>query len=169
MKLSYYILVIALVISNYAHSVESSLADLENYQVNTNKMVSSGLPTLKHFEKLKEIGVTHVIDLIPGDRNDEVTMLKTLGLNYHNIQVAWKNPTVDNFNEYALKMNEFSKEEGKILTHCRLNWRGAFFTYLYRVSHLKENEAVAKADLLEIWQPDENWQNFINEVKAQSK
>ncbi|MDG1752309.1 MAG: protein tyrosine phosphatase family protein [Thalassotalea sp.] len=168
MKFTYFILVISLVLSNLTYAKEASLSDLENYQVNTTKMVSSGLPTQQHFEQLKEMGVAHVIDLIPGDRSDEANLTKALALNYHNIQVAWKNPTVANFNEYAAKMNEFSQEKGKILTHCRLNWRGAVFTYLYRVTHLKENEVTAKADMLAIWQPDETWQNFIDEVKVRS-
>lgn len=169
MKRTYFVLIITLVLANFTFATEPSLSDLENYQVNTTKMVSSGLPTKQHFEELKGMGVAHVIDLIPGDRSDEANLTKELALNYHNIQVEWKNPTVANFNEYASKMNDFSQAEGKILTHCRLNWRGAVFTYLYRVTHLKEDETIAKADMLAIWQPDETWQNFINKVKTQSK
>lgn len=169
MKLAHFVFLITAVWTNFVSANEASLVDLKNYQVNTPKMISSGLPTTKHFETLKEMGVAHVIDLIPGDRSDEANLTKALALNYHNIQVAWKNPTIENFNEYAAKMNEFSQAEGKILTHCRLNWRGAVFTYLYRVTHLKEEEALAKADMLEIWQPDETWQTFINQVKTQAK
>lgn len=167
MKFTHFIFIISLILTNLTYAKKTSLVDLENYQENTSKMVSSGLPTQQHFEQLKEMGVAHVIDLIPGDRSDEANLTKALALNYHNIQVEWKNPTVANFNEYAAKMNEFSQAEGKILTHCRLNWRGAVFTYLYRVTHLKEDEAIAKADMIAIWQPDETWQNFIDEVKKQ--
>jgi protein tyrosine phosphatase (PTP) superfamily phosphohydrolase (DUF442 family) len=168
MKFTYLIFIAISVFTNCAQSKEATLADLENYQENTIKMVSSGLPTEQHFEKLKEMGVAHVIDLIPGDRDDEASLMKKLALNYHNIQVEWKNPTLDNFNEYASKMKQFSEKEGKILTHCRLNWRGAVFTYLYRVTHLNEEEAIAKAEMLKIWQPDETWQKFIEKVKVQS-
>lgn len=167
MKFTHFIFIISLALTNLTYAKKTSLVDLENYQENTSKMVSSGLPTQQHFEQLKEMGVAHVIDLIPGDRSDEANLTKALALNYHNIQVEWKNPTVANFNEYAAKMNEFSQAEGKILTHCRLNWRGAVFTYLYRVTHLKEDEAIAKADMIAIWQPDETWQNFIDELKKQ--
>lgn len=168
MKFIYILVSIIYIFTNAGHANESSLADLENYQMNTQKMVSSGLPTQQHFEQLKSFGVAHVIDLIPGDRTEEASLMKTLTLNYHNIQVEWKNPTIENFNEYALKMNEFNQQDGKILTHCRLNWRGAVFTYLYRVIHLNENDEIAKADMLKIWQPDETWQKFINEVKINS-
>ncbi len=146
--------------------LDMQLSDLKNYQVNSPKMLSAGLPTQKHFETLKKMGVTKVIDLIPGDRSEEVNLMKELGLSYHNIQVEWENPTIENFNEYVSFMDKYNITEGKTLTHCRLNWRGATFTYLYRVTQLNEPEELAKQDMLEIWQPNETWQAFIDEVIA---
>ncbi|MDO6445082.1 protein tyrosine phosphatase family protein [Colwellia sp. 1_MG-2023] len=169
MKYINFLLIIALFLPTFSHAKEASLVGLKNYQVNTPSMISSGLPTKLHFATLKGMGVTHVIDLIPGDRSEEDHLMDELALHYHNIQVEWKNPTVDNFNEYASKMNEFTQEKGKVLTHCRLNWRGAVFTYLYRVTHLNEDEVIAKADMLTIWQPDETWQKFINKVLQQAQ
>ena len=55
-------------------------------------------------------------------------------------------------------------EEGKVLTHCKLNWRGAVFTYLYRITVLSEDEKTAKQDLLAIWQPNSTWFAFMNKV-----
>jgi protein tyrosine phosphatase (PTP) superfamily phosphohydrolase (DUF442 family) len=171
MKFTSFMLIAAFVFTTNVHSVEdalsSQLADLKNYQVNSSKMLSSGLPNQKHFETLKAMGVTKVIDLIPGDRTEESKLMKDLNLSYHNIQVEWENPTIDNFNEYVSFMQQSNESEGKTLTHCRLNWRGAVFTYLYRVIHLKESENIAKTDMLEIWQPDEVWTKFIDKVKAQ--
>jgi len=145
----------------------ASLADLKNYHVDTPEMVSSGLPNRVHFEKLKAIGVSNIIDLIPGDRSEEIALMDKLNLNYHNIQVEWGNPTIKNFREYIFTMKQFSKSEGITLTHCRLNWRGAVFTYLYRVTQLKESEEMAKQDMLTIWTPNDTWQAFINKVLAQ--
>ena len=54
----------------------------------------------------------------------------------------------------------------KTLTHCKLNWRGSAFVYLYRVTQLNEADEIARADMDKIWQPDETWQAFIDEVKA---
>ena len=171
MKFTSLMLIVAFVFVTNVHSVEdalsSQLADLKNYQVNSSKMLSSGLPNQKHFETLKAMGVTKVIDLIPGDRTAESNLMKDLDLSYHNIQVEWENPTIDNFNEYVSFMQQSNKSEGITLTHCRLNWRGAVFTYLYRVIHLKESENIAETDMLEIWQPDEVWTKFIDKVKAQ--
>lgn len=55
-------LIAALFFSTHASAMKedlsSQLADLKNYQVNTAKMISAGLPRPKHFEILKAMGVT---------------------------------------------------------------------------------------------------------------
>lgn len=151
-----------------AHTSENSpnalFLDLKNYHVDTPNMISSGLPNKSHFETLKIMGVTKVIDLLPGDRADESSLMNELNLTYFNIQVEWDNPTIGNFREYILTMKKFNKSEGITLTHCRLNWRGAVFTYLYRVTQLNESEELAKQEMLAIWEPNDTWQSFIDEV-----
>ncbi len=144
-----------------------SLADLKNYQVNNAKMVSAGLPSKQHFEALKTVGVTHVVDLIPDDRTEQMAWMKTLDLEYHNIAVEWQKPTLDNFRDYVSAMQQSSETRGITLTHCRLNWRGAVFTYLYRVTQLGESETAAKQDMLAIWTPNDTWQDFIDQVLHQ--
>ena len=59
-----------------------------------------------------------------------------------------------------------NNEEDKVLTHCKLNWRGAAFTYLYRINVLGENEQAAQKDLMAIWHPNPTWFAFMNEVIA---
>ena len=92
--------------------------------------------------------------------------MNELNLTYYNIQVEWENPTINNFREYISIMKQFNKGEGITLTHCRLNWRGAVFTYLYRVTQLNEPEELAKQEMLAIWAPNKTWQDFIDEVLA---
>lgn len=149
-----------------AQANPDSLKDLKNYQVNTQQMHSAGLPSKKHFTALKELGVEHVVDLLPGDRADERALTQSLDLNYYHVGVIWDNPTLKNFQDYVAIMQTTRADGGKTLTHCKLNWRGAVFTYLYRVTQLKEPEAVAKKDMLAIWQPNDTWQAFIDGVKA---
>ena len=129
-------------------------------------MISSGLPNQGHFETLKAMGVAKVVDLIPGDRTEQASLMNELSLTYYNIQVEWGNPTIENFREYIKTMKQFNQSEGITLTHCRLNWRGAVFTYLYRVTQLKESEELAKQEMLAIWEPNETWQDFIDAVIA---
>ena len=146
--------------------INASLSDLKNYHIDTPNMISSGLPNQGHFETLKAMGVAKVVDLIPGDRTEQASLMNELSLTYYNIQVEWGNPTIENFREYIKTMKQFNQSEGITLTHCRLNWRGAVFTYLYRVTQLKESEELAKQEMLAIWEPNETWQDFIDAVIA---
>ena len=140
------------------------LSSLKNFQRNTDNLLSSALPDETHFKALKQEGVVKVIDLIPGDRSEEKSMVEALGMAYFNIAVDWDNPTLENFQTYVTYME--LENEGNTLTHCRLNWRGSAFTYLYRVTQLGEPEEVARKDLEKIWQPEGVWLEFINKVKA---
>jgi hypothetical protein len=88
------------------NSLDAPLSDLKNYHVDTPNMVSSGMPNQGHFETLKAMGVTKVIDLIPGDRKEESSLMKELNLTYYNIQVEWENPTLKNFHKYILTMKQ---------------------------------------------------------------
>ena len=151
--------------ANQIDSVQASaLQDLQNYQVNSEKMLSAGLPNKKHFTALKELGVRHVVDLIPGDRSEEKQLMKSLQLNYQNIPVDWHNPRLEDFDAYVAFMKRAMNQDGKVLTHCQLNWRGAVFTYLYRVIEMGDSEELAKTDLLAIWKPEGVWVSFIEEV-----
>ena len=141
-----------------------TLATLINFQENAPFMYSSGLPNAAHFSLLKEKGVTHVIDLIPGDRSSEILTTSELGLDYFNVPVDWEGPTLANFLNYAAFMQNVDTSKDKVLTHCRLNWRGAAFTYLYRINVLGESEPTAKKDLMAIWHPNPTWYAFMNEV-----
>ena len=127
-------------------------------------MLSSGVPSPAHLLLLKQEGVVRVIDLIPGNRSEEISIVNELGMQYHNIPVAWTNPQVSDFLNYSAYMSLHRPEEGKVLTHCKLNWRGAVFTYLYRITVLSEDEKTAKQDLLAIWQPNSTWFAFMNKV-----
>jgi protein tyrosine phosphatase (PTP) superfamily phosphohydrolase (DUF442 family) len=149
---------------DHTNNAKDTLETLTNYQVNTPSMVSAGLPTFEQLALLKSTGVERVIDLIPGDRSDEILATHQLGLNYHNVPVAWTNPTLDDYKNYTAYMALGNADNGKVLTHCKLNWRGATFTYLYRITTLREDEKIAKQDLLAIWQPNQTWFTFINTV-----
>ena len=149
--------------------INSELEDLKNFQINTPTMLSAGLPKKKHFQILKNMGVTKVIDLIPGDRTEEAKLMQSMNLTYHNIAVDWENPTLENFKDYVAFMKQPNDSKSKILTHCKLNWRGATFTYLYRITQLDESEKTAIKDMHAIWHPNETWQRFIKNVKKEYK
>ena len=71
--------------------LSAELSDLKNLQINTPIMISAGLPNQRHFQVLQSMGVTTVVDLIPGDRSEHAKLMKAMSLSYHNIQVDWQN------------------------------------------------------------------------------
>lgn len=146
--------------------VADTLDTLENYRTDSDDMMSSGLPSEQQFRLLKDKGVRTVIDLIPGDRSDEQALVSTLGMTYHNVPVDWQNPTINDFSAYVESIDSARSQPGIVLTHCRKNWRGAVFTYLYQVTQQDVPDETARKALVQTWQPNETWQAFINDVKA---
>lgn len=144
----------------------SSLDSITNYQVNSLTMVSAGQPSVDEFKALKSAGVTHVIDLLPGDRSQDKAFIDELELNYFNVKVEWQEPSLENFQDYVSYMNSSHSSGGIILTHCKLNWRGAVFTYLYQVTQLGMQETLARQQMESIWEPNRRWQVFIKTVKT---
>jgi hypothetical protein len=59
--------------------------------------------------------------------------------------------------------------QGKVLVHCRLNYRASAFTYLYQTTQLGVNESEAQSKMQAIWEPNETWLKFINKVKSHYK
>lgn len=43
------------------------------------------------------------------------------------------------------------------------------FTSLYQITQLNRSEQLARADMLEIWQPNDTWQQFITLVMSEYK
>lgn len=165
MKQSIFAILFTLIpLSLNAAAIENKqLVKIKNYQVNTPTMVSSGQPNKAQFEALKAQGIKRVIDLIPGDRSEERRLMNDISLTYYNIPVDWEAPTLRDFILYVNYMKQ-TLNGSTTLTHCKLNYRGAVFTYLYRVTQLGHAKEEAKKDMLAIWQPNETWQKFINDV-----
>ena len=166
--LVYTVLAMNFVMPLFAQSNLHSIAfnDLSNYVIDSESMVSAGQPNEKHFQVFKDLGVTKVIDLRPGDRTEESTTVSALGLDYYNVQVDWNNPTLQNFLDYVSYMKRDHETTNVTLTHCQLNWRGAVFTYLYRVTQLQEPESLAREHMTATWKPNKTWQAFIDETLA---
>ena len=57
---------------------ELNVSGLKNFQINSETMVSAGLPDNTHLEVLAKSGVNRVVDLIPGDRQAEQQIAESL-------------------------------------------------------------------------------------------
>lgn len=142
---------------------EDPLAAVTNYVAYSEQFASSGQPTSEQLASLKQAGFERVVYIAYSDHENSLAhedrIVKNLGMEYVHIPVEWSAPTVDDFEMFAGAMQRAPNK--KTLLHCQVNYRASAFSFLYRV--LYENVAMpqAKADMNEIWTPNETWRDLI--------
>jgi len=154
---------------SYADNVAKTIEQVTNFRQLSPVFSSSGMPSDKAFIALSQAGYKHVINLIPGDFSEEEQALKLLNISFQQIEVDWHAPTLVNFQNFVTLMKSYQPQEEqqvdeKVLLHCRLNYRASAFAYLYQVTQLGVDEQQAKAMMLSVWQPQDTWQRYIEQV-----
>ena len=149
------------------------IEDLKNFTRHSDKLISSGMPTLQQISSLAEYGLQVVVNLADSESEgwiaDEKELVEAQGIVYYNIPVDWENPTADDLNRFMNIMDQHKHQ--KILVHCNANYRATGFIALYRINRLGWAQENAFKDLQKIWDPAEYpiWQNFIEKsLRAQS-
>ncbi|MEM6535847.1 MAG: protein tyrosine phosphatase family protein [Pseudomonadota bacterium] len=134
-----------------------------NYLELSDELATSGQPTAKQFENIKQAGFETVINLLPHNHEnalpDQQTLMGKLGLAYIYIPVDFKSPQEDEFDAFC---NAMDAEAGKkVWVHCAANMRVSAFIYRYRTERLGTDKAAARADMDKIWAPYGVWKTFI--------
>ena len=141
----------------------SSIEGIYNYLQISDKISSSGQPTIDEFVLIKNEGFKVVINLIPdGTENslkEEKKIVTELGMEYYSIPVQPWSPTKKNF-ETFVEIMERNKDEN-IWIHCAANARVSGFIYKYRCEILREDKSEALHDLNKIWNPKGVWKEFV--------
>lgn len=145
-----------------ADDLNKSLHTIKNFHFVSPDLASSGILDLKSYQFIERYGFKHVINLIPGNQDEERAHVKSLGMSYEQIAVNWDEPTLQDFEAFVALMKQYGKD--KVFVHCELSWRGSTFVYLYRVTQLGVPIEQANKDLNKIWKPSTNWQYFIDQV-----
>lgn len=134
------------------------------YRIN-DKILTGGQPRMDQFALLREEGVKTVINLALPDSDhavpDEGRLVTALKMCYIHIPVDFMKPQAEDLQRFYIAMELTLNERSFI--HCAMNFRVSAFVYLYRLNILGESEAEARNDLLKIWTPYQNWENFIKE------
>lgn len=156
------ILAILLLAAPVIATENAGLKQINNFHFINDKLASAGLPKGDQLSQLKDYGFQHVITLIPGVQLQEKRKVQQLGMTFAQIKVDWDNPTLDNFKQFVELMALYKND--KVFVHCQLNWRASAFVYLYRITQLAVDEKQARKDLVAIWQPQPEWQDFINKI-----
>lgn len=145
------------------------IEEIYNFLKLSGAIATSGQPTEEQFSAIKEAGYQVIVNLaLPESPNalpDEKKVVEAQGMHYVNIPVIWDNPTIEDVARFFNMME--ANADKNIFVHCAANKRVSAFMYLYR--HLIEgmSKEDARKDLHQIWEPNEIWQKFIEQVIKQ--
>lgn len=129
--------------------------------------VNERLATGGHFvdDGLAELhgqGVRIIIDLRDKPPVRQKEKLAKLGIAWINVPVAWDDPKLVDFERFSAAMSE--NVDDNVLVQCQANYRASAMTYLYRVVVAGESEPDARKDLAAVWEPNDQWQEYMNSV-----
>lgn len=147
------------------HMPPLSLDDILNFRALgvDGRIGTAGQPAGYQFEAIKQGGYETVINLaMPtslGALPNERELVEALGMRYLPLPVVWEEPTAQDLEKFFSAMD--AQAGKRVFVHCALNKRVSVFVYLYRVLRLQEPEALARKDLLKIWEPEPHWRQFI--------
>jgi protein tyrosine phosphatase (PTP) superfamily phosphohydrolase (DUF442 family) len=149
------------------------MKDIYNYLFFDNKLSSSGMPTTRQMKSVAEAGVQLVVNLAPhGASNaipNETELVEALGMEYINIPVNWKAPTMDGLNTFMDAME--GNKDKKIFVHCEANYRASGYVTMYRILRLGWNPEKALAVMHTVWNEDAYpvWKKFIEDAIKRSR
>jgi protein tyrosine phosphatase (PTP) superfamily phosphohydrolase (DUF442 family) len=127
------------------------------------RITTSGQPTEPQLADIHALGVRHVVNLglhthekaLP----DEAGSVGRLGMTYIHIPVDFQNPTDQDFEKFCSVMEQL--KDVPVHVHCIANARVSAFFYRYRRDVLRMDEARARTDMEEVWQPQGVWAEFV--------
>jgi protein tyrosine phosphatase (PTP) superfamily phosphohydrolase (DUF442 family) len=144
--------------------------DIYNFIKISDVLATSGQPTEAQISEIAAAGYEVVVNLaLPTSDNalkDEAVTVRALGMDYHNIPVAWERPKVSDFEQFVPLMDSLAGK--KVFLHCAANYRASMFTALYAEKRWGWTRAQADAHIRRMWEPDEVWARFIESVRGVS-
>jgi protein tyrosine phosphatase (PTP) superfamily phosphohydrolase (DUF442 family) len=145
-----------------------TVTDVLNFLPISESLGTAGQPTPEQFSAIGQAGYQLVINLaMPDSSNalpDEAELVEAQGLGYVHIPVVWESPTLDDVARFFDVMDRHRGD--KVFVHCALNMRVSCFVLLYRVIRLGEPLAEAVETMRLVWEPNEVWRVFVDEVLA---
>jgi protein tyrosine phosphatase (PTP) superfamily phosphohydrolase (DUF442 family) len=139
---------------------------IQNFLQSTDMIGTAGQPFQDQFKQIHSADYQVVINLaMPNSFDaipDEANIVHALGMEYIHIPVVWEAPQRSDLEQFFQVIEKLQGK--KLFIHCARNMRVSVFLYLYRVLRLKMPEEDCMADVLKIWEPNEIWKNFINNM-----
>ena len=109
----------------------------ENYAKIDKFLSRSAQPAKEDFKRLKEQGVTDVINFrtmfSPGINFDEKSVVEKNGMNYYNIPTVSKNPEEGLVKQFLSLVKSIISKNGKAHIHCKAGAdRTGMYSYIYK-------------------------------------
>ena len=142
------------------------MKDIYNYLFYNEQLSSSGMPTAEQMKQVAEAGVQVVINLAPHDVPNaipnESELVKSLGMDYINIPVVWRDPKPEDLIRFMDTMG--AHVEKKIHVHCEANYRASSFVMMYRILRLGWKVEDAIQIMEKMWNPEDFpiWKKFLD-------
>lgn len=147
-------------------TVGDEMKDIFNFLQVSDRIATSGQPTVAQFASIANAGYRVVVNLaLPTSTNalpDEAAIVAAQGMQYVSIPVSWEQPTLHDVEQFFSIMAANAHQP--VFVHCAANMRVSAFMYLYRRIHDRLSDADAQPDLQRIWVPNATWQTFIQQV-----
>ena len=148
-----------------------AIANSHNFRRVSDLVTTSGVVGPNRLKGLAREGYDVVINLLPNESKyaakSEREITEKQGLKYVYIPVDFESPTLADYNQFVLAIEE--AEGGKVHIHCAANYRVSAFYALYAESRKLWSRAEAEAFIQDLWQPQERppWPEFVAEVRRQ--
>ena len=146
-----------------------ALEQIRNFYLLDSHTGTAGQPEPEEFQLIRQNGYELVINLAchdsPHALENEARIAEKEDLEYIHLPVDFKAPTLQELEQFFTVMQK--NENRSVFVHCALNWRVSCFIYLYRTIRKGIPETIARNDLLQVWQPDQTWQEFIETAEKQ--
>lgn len=141
-----------------------------NYIKVNDALSTAGQPTAEQLRALAAEGFAAVVNLATEKPSDppmeEASLVRSLGMTYEHIPVAWDNPRESDFETFERTLARLP--QGKTLIHCAANFRVTAFYALYALKHLGWTEEQAEQFRATIWEGSDypTWEQFIARMKG---
>ncbi|HEX3141599.1 MAG TPA: protein tyrosine phosphatase family protein [Rhizobacter sp.] len=150
-------------------TTDTSLASIYKHRAVSDRLATSGQPTVAQLASIAAAGFQTVINLALHDDPryslpDEPGTVRALGMHYVHIPVQFKAPTRADLLAFFDAMDAHRGE--RVWVHCAANMRVSAFLGLYRVLRQGTDREAAFDLMRELWQPDAVWASFIDQALA---
>ncbi len=149
----------------YAGATSAQVAPPPNLVQISDRLTTSGQPSLAWLDRLKEDGFEAVIYLAPATVQDAVRdeplSVSRQGIVFVNLPIRWEEPTARDVETFSAVLTALG--DRKTLVHCQLNYRASSLVFLHRTLAGGEDPAKAYESVARVWSPTGAWKRLLQD------